>query len=919
MRLTRPFILAILLSAALPAVEERILASFEEDAELGRWEIQQGTAKLSDQHVTHGKRSLQVASHEYILSYHLPGDWTGFDSVEVDFFVDGPAPVGVGLMIGDQHWKDVMATASYWNRHNSGFTLKPGKNAISIPVNGLFRGEAGSRNNDIKTMIDPAKIVRLDFGFKSESPATVWIDNLRLTKEDLPEGILAFDFGPEAQTVFPGFTAITWNHVHGQDGRTAGLRRTVAGPNRARDDTFPTRLYQDWLEMGTDQAQFIANVANGTWHCWVMYSDCGYWGGEAARHTRRAILAEGKEVDVDDRGAAGPSDWLLRFEGVEPKPGQSVWDLYLKSIFTARRFSTQVVDGQLTLDFASDAVWSQKVAAMVIYPDALKKEAESWIATVEARNRAEADGRAVFMGPHPKELAVPKDAQGKGWWLGYPELAEHITFADAPGATADGMKRAAPAGVFASSTFAIRPLRDFGAVTVTAGDLKGPAGAIPASAVEVRYVHHQLRRGFNDVAYSILPIGLRTIAGSKLELGRDLTRQFWVAVDIPADAKPGVYTGQVAVTAGALKAAIPLTIEVLDVRLAEIDFPTGFFGLWAPEELARKDGTRELMTLLRRYGMTSYSGGPGIGFDGFDEKGEPKLDFAALDAFFATAREVGFTHEVFGYGGPGWVDGIDGGPHREAWEASGKTYAQLLAKVWGAVFAHAKAANWPQINHGMIDEPRVIEAAQDLASHLKALHEAVPELRIGGFYSVHWDDSALSLAIQDIFKTVTWSALGEYQEIDMAKGKEFGREMYKYNQGVDRHTLGLYTWARMNQGMRGMMNWHTAAISGFQYFDLDGREPDFAMVQYGAKEFIPSLALARCREGIIDLRYAVTLAAAANATMNAKPDSAAAKEALAWLDSLTKAIPAGVRERPAMIEGDEGFRNGCLERLQKLK
>ncbi|HYE08281.1 MAG TPA: hypothetical protein VEL07_22395 [Planctomycetota bacterium] len=919
MRLISPLALVLLSCAALAAVEERVLTSFEEDADIAKWEIQKGTAKLSDQHVTHGKRSLQVASDEYMVAYRLPGDWSGFDSVEIDFFVDGTAPVGVSLLIGDQAWKEVFDKASYWNRHNSGFTLKPGKNAIAIPVNGLFRGEAGSRNNDIKTMIDPTKIVRLDFGFKSDSPATIWIDNMRLTKEDRPEGILAFDFGPEAQTVFPGFTAITWNHVHGQEGRKAGLRRNAASANRARDDTFPTRLYQDYLEVGTDKCQFIADVANGTWHCWVMYSDCGYWGGEAARHKRRAILAEGKEVDVDDRGEAGPADWLVRFEAIEPKPGDSVWDLYLKSIFTARRFTTQVADGQLTLDFTCDAAWSQKIAAMVIYPDAKKKEAESWIATIEARNRAEAEGRAVFMGPHPKELAVPKDAQGKGWWLGYPDLAEAITFVDAPGAAGDGMKRAAPAGVFASSTFAIRPLRDYGAVTVTAGELKGPAGAIPASAVEVRYAHHQLRRGFNDVAYSIVPIGLRTIAGAKLELTRDLTRQFWVAVDIPANAKPGVYSGEVAVTAGGLKTKVPLTIEVLDLRLAELDFPIGFFGLWAPDELRGKDGTRELMTLMRRYGVTSYSGGPGIGFHGFDEKGEPKLDFTALDAWFATAREVGFTHEVFGYGGPGWVDGLDGGPHREAWEASGKTHAEMLAKVWGAVFAHAKAANWPQINHGMIDEPRVIETAQELAANLKALHAAVPELRIGGFYSVHWDESPLSLAIQDIFKTVTWSALGDYREIDMAKGKEFGREMYMYNQGADRHTFGLYTWARMNQGMRGLMNWHTSAISGYQYFDLDGREPDFAMVQHGVKETIPSLALARCREGIIDLRYAVTLAAAADAALKAKPDDAAAKEAKDWLDGVTKAIPPGTRDRPAMIDGDEGFRNGCLERLQKLK
>ncbi|HYE08282.1 MAG TPA: hypothetical protein VEL07_22400 [Planctomycetota bacterium] len=908
----RPFLLA-LIAAALPAAQEHVLVSFEEEADLNRWEIQQGSAQISDQHATHGRRSLKVASNEYLVSYTLPGDWSAYDSLEVDFFVDGAAPVGVGLLIGDKAWKALPPEKSYWNRHNGGFTLKPGANTVAIPVGGLYRGEAGSRNLDLKFNIDPTAIVRFDLGFKSESPATVWMDNLRLTKEDRPDGILAFDFGPENQTVFPGFTPITWNTVHGQDGRAAGLRRALGSASRARDDTFPTRLYQDWIEMGNDRGQFMVDVANGTWHAWVMYSDCGYWMGEAARHARRSISAEGKDVDIDDRGAAGKADWLLRFEGVEPKPGASVWDLYLASIFTARRFTTTVADGQLTLDFVSDADWSQKVAAVILYPDAIRKQAESWIATVEARNRAEAESRAVFMGPNPKELAIPQEAKAKAWWLGYPSIDEVVTFVDAPGAAGSGLERIACAGEAATRTFAIRPLKDLGEVTVTASDLKGPAGTIPASAIDLRYVHHHVNRGFNDVAYAINPMGLRRIG--KLRLDKDLTRQFWVTVEIPATTKPGRYAGAIAIAGDAITTNVPLTIEVTDLELAELDFPIGFFGLWSPDELGRPDGMRELMALHRRFGMTSYSGGPGIGFNGFDASGEPKLDFAACDAFFATAREVGFRHEVFNYGGPAWVDGIDGGPHREAWEASGKTHAQLLATVWGAVLAHAKAADWPRINQGMIDEPRVTEQARDIANRLKALHEAVPELPIGGFYSVHWDDSELNRAIQDIFANATWSALNLHGPTDVAKAKELGRELYMYNQGVDRHTYGLYTWARMNQGVRGMLNWHNSCISGFQFFDLDGREPDFAMVHYGAKELIPTLTFARCREGVTDLRYAVTLANAAKA----KPRSADAKEALAWLEGLAQAIPPGKRDRPASLDGEEAFRAGCIERLKKLR
>ncbi len=83
---------------------------------------------------------------------------------------------------------------SYWNRHNAQTTFPPGVSQWVIPVNGLYRGEAGSRNNDIKRNIDPDSIVRLDFGFGQRGlSGRVVIDNFRLVKSSRPEDIWAFD------------------------------------------------------------------------------------------------------------------------------------------------------------------------------------------------------------------------------------------------------------------------------------------------------------------------------------------------------------------------------------------------------------------------------------------------------------------------------------------------------------------------------------------------------------------------------------------------------------------------------------------------------------------------------------------------------------------------------------------------------
>jgi len=123
-----------------------------------------------------------------------PGDWSAYDALQLDVFVPGQAPVAAEVMICDKAWQ---AKVSYWNRHNGPATFGPGQNTWTIPVRGMYRGEAGSRNNDIKRDIDPDGITVLVFTFQG----TVIVDNLRLVKAERPKGIWAFDFGPASQAV----------------------------------------------------------------------------------------------------------------------------------------------------------------------------------------------------------------------------------------------------------------------------------------------------------------------------------------------------------------------------------------------------------------------------------------------------------------------------------------------------------------------------------------------------------------------------------------------------------------------------------------------------------------------------------------------------------------------------------------------
>jgi hypothetical protein len=901
------------------AQEVKPLFNFESEDDLKTWESD-GPLKLTSEHLTQGGKTLLVQPGKFI-KVARPQDWSGFESLDIDCFVEGDDPVSVTVIVFD---KLTETKRSYWNWHNGFHTLTPGASTLSLPVDGMFRGEQGCANGDIHCNIKPNEITVFHLGFTTKGNCKgIYLNRMRLTKERPPEGILAFGFGPEQQASFPGFKPISWNSVYGQAGRTAGLKQSCGNANRARDDGFPTRLFQHFVWFQENGNEFITDAPNGKCHVWMVFDDCGFWAGEQAHFHKRSILANGKEVFSEDRGENGPLDYMYRFENVEPRPGDSMWDLYIKELFKPVKFEAEVTDGKLRIQCNADGYWNSKVAAMVVYPDAKKSEGEQWIAEVEQRNKKEFDARAVFLGPKAKELKVPPEAQAKGYWLGFPEIDEQVALVNEPGKADGKLQRTGAKGQRTALTFAVRPLKDFsGPVALTASELKSPSGVIPPSCVDLRYVLHLTKRAPNQTAYSIRPDSLRRVDGSKLQLAKDLTRQFWITVEIPADAKAGIYSGEVSLAAGALKITLPISIEVLNVALDEPDFAFGLFGVHVPPEFTpakQKTAWLELLTLLHNCGMNSLSGGPSVTFTGLDAQGKPLLDFAACDEHFRLLKQAGFTKPVYTYGGGGGVaglhDGYEIGATGQGWEKkTGKPFGQILQFVYAAVKEHADKAGWPQVNYSLLDEPRVIEAARRNLDLHKAYHDGAPSVYMGGFYSVNWSDkNPFHTVVQDIFKNMAWSGLNVHEQADLDKAKELGRDIHIYNQGKSRFSFGAYQWAEMRKGVKGRLEWHTLNLAGYQFFDLDGQEPDFGFINWGRNEIIPTLALGQCAEGAADFRIAVTLWNLAEK----KKDTSEGKAALEYLEGVNRLIGFGDRKTSQNFS-NETFRNTCLEHLKKL-
>lgn len=904
-------LLTFLCAAAFAQQDIKVLDAFDTDASLRAWEFKKKSGSVSTANATSGS-CVKISGDEYLFWYRVVKDWSGYDTLEFDAFVEGTEAVNGSFLIGDEPWK--AKGSGYWNRHNSTFLLQPGRNTVSLPVNGLWRGENGSRNNDIKTNIHPTEIARLDIGFHGKSQGTaIYIDQLRLVKESLPDGIRAYDFGPASQAVAPGFTPVTWNTVTGKDGAKAGFARARWNSNAARDDGFPTRLYQDFVNAGGEEV--VVEVPDGAYHVWLMFDDLGYWGGEQAQFKRRWIHNAGKDVWSEERN---PADYLYRFENTEPKPTDNLWELYMQHLFKPARFEATAANGQLRLRFNEDGFGGCKIAALIVYPAAKKTEGDAFVASVEARNRAEFEQKAALVNPKAEALEIPADAQAKGYWTARPSrdhtFEETLSPQGSPGkfSFADQSVRYAARGQRLSFIVGVRPLKDLGEVKASA-----------APNIDVRYIHYLTSRTFNSLAYRIEPHGLRPLAGSGLKLDKDLTRFFCVTVQVPKDAPKGKTEFTLTLDAGGTKIENAFAYNVLDTTLDEPDYSMGFYGAGVPHHLqgeARAAAWTDLFRTMREYGMTSLSGGPMVQYDGLDANGKPKLDFAAADQYFKLAREAGFTREVCSYGGPGMIGGLHesqsiGETGKAAASKAGRTFPELLKLVWTDVKAHAEKENWPSIAYGMVDEPRVMDQAQNLVDLLKAYREAVPWVRAGGSYSVYWKkEDPLEHKVQEIFKTAVWSALNEHNQTDFDKAKEFGRELWIYNQGTSRYSFGAYQWAEMRRGAKGRMQWHTLALHGYQFYDLDGREPDTAMVNWGRNGIIPTIDLLRCREGADDFRFAVTLWNLAQK----KKDQPDAQAAIQWLDSILEKIPAGANTRPKDFTPDESFRTTCAQHLEKL-
>ena len=293
---------ALLARGMLPAQQEFVLCDFEAAALPKTWEYKSGSPRLIEEGALQGRRSLEItfdpeaqSSPAYLVSFRLRSDWSAYDALVFDVFNPNDEPVRGYVLVADQAWQD--RGSSYWNRHNGSRFLPPGRTQWIIPVRGLYRGEAGSRNNDIRRDIDPVEHRPRRLRLRQSRPERTDRDRPSAAGQGhAATGGVGLRLRPAQPVAHARLDAdLPRYRLHAERWATAGARAGVIRGTvpPATPPSAPPCCVTSAKPAATASA---STYPTGRYQVTAFYENSGYWGGEQARHRERRILAGDRVV-----------------------------------------------------------------------------------------------------------------------------------------------------------------------------------------------------------------------------------------------------------------------------------------------------------------------------------------------------------------------------------------------------------------------------------------------------------------------------------------------------------------------------------------------------------------------------------------------------------------------------------------------
>ncbi|HEY5909784.1 MAG TPA: glycoside hydrolase domain-containing protein [Verrucomicrobiae bacterium] len=437
---------------------------------------------------------------------------------------------------------------------------------------------------------------------------------------------------------------------------------------------------------------------------------------------------------------------------------------------------------------------------------------------------------------------------------------------------------AAP-GEYEPFSFLLRPKQTLDEVSVSAGDLKGPANEIiPAANIRVASVE-----GFHGGARDILmPVG------RPWSMSAYSTEFFWCTVKVPPKAPPGVYLGQVVVRAGTQPVgSIQISLEVLPIDLAEPPLSLGF-NYSKPDD--DKDGKilAAHFADMREHGMTCVA---------------PLYDFH-LPVYDTDTGDFGAVLEAYKKAGfPGtfyWAApmGLHVSELAGYGDETNRRWQQKYIKVMRLMHEEA-------VKHGV---PCVFSIGDELTNKgtdgvktagrlARFVWEELPEIATTSDMNGYREVMAMAPFLNVATFNNGWDGADHHNQGRRLLNKDFLQEVqaagaipWFVNAGSGRFPFGFFFWKMSKFGAKGKVEW---------YYNLRNERGSLVRTQKDA--IYPTLDYERCREGIDDLKYLCKLESLVAKAKPALPETAKAR-------ALLDAIDQGIAEDWSVYEGKRGLR-----------
>lgn len=432
--------------------------------------------------------------------------------------------------------------------------------------------------------------------------------------------------------------------------------------------------------------------------------------------------------------------------------------------------------------------------------------------------------------------------------------------------------------------------QDLSAVQVTVGELKGPTGVL-AGELEVRVAEYNPmiigRKKNKKEAYN----ATRLWPAHPVDIAKGASHWFWITLKTdPKRSRPGTYKGRVEITSGEHRASLPLSVEVLNVKLLTMDeakVPSGGCLVSLPPE-------QQLISMRDHNHRAAHLWYFGTRPPMSMKNGKLHLDFTYLDDWMAKAVANGFTDVMWFLGGDPYLypDNLllekdlynlvkKSRNSRKEFSSKHKGYARNpqsakvlpeireLYKEWfRLIAAHAKEKKWPRLIMHPFDEPTkwdrrkkneskypIIGSGKWIRYHFsdacKLIREATKDVVTGGDLH-HAKPSLVYLKDLDVFCT---NAIHEDKELGN-KVRAAGVEFWQYK-GVNaqqaphlpRFAFGFYFAA---YDSRGGLNW------AFNWGGWDYGRGGYIHSWYTPYGEIPAPAHEGFREGLDDRRLVET-------------------------------------------------------------